>query len=165
MTNLIMLGLFALYSNELFIFACIITFFNIYLFEYKKIKTLNINSLNKKLYLLLTHQNVYYRIYTDQLEIDNFLNLEGLLTTDEDYNRQLYKLYINNADALKLLNNLDLLYLLRLTRFDTQKDIAQLSSKLFGVATYDIEQQNPAYIVFFDKQVENSIKLIDYTDI
>lgn len=129
----------------------------------KKIKTLNIKNLNKKLSLLLTHQNVYYRIYTEQLEIDNFLNLEGLLTKDEDYNRQLYKLYINNADNLKLLNKIDLLYLLRLTRFDTQKDIAKLSANVFGIALYDIEQYTSAYIVFFDKQVENSIKLIDYT--
>ena len=138
-----------------------------FFFEYKIKITLDVDKLNKLdkiISLLLSHQNVHYRVYENPSDIDIFLNMEGLLTTDEVYNRQLYQLHVNNAEHLKLLESLNVLYLLKLTKFDSQKDNLQLSSNIFSVSVYNVEQSNPAYMVFFDKQVENSIKLIDYND-
>lgn len=113
--------------------------------------------------LLLEYDKIHARIYESKEEIDSFLTLETLLSNDDHYNRQLYSLYINNIGGLKLIDKTVVLQLLRPTSFAIQKELyADLPDAIYSLLLYDTINSTFAYVVFFEKQVDYSMKLINY---
>ena len=113
--------------------------------------------------LFQKYSNVYFCVYTSNEEINNFMNIERLLSMDHNYNRQLYKLY-SDVEHLQLVNRKEIIPLLK-TNHSLQFKLYSLEKdETFSICIYnEADNYKKAYVLFFDKQVENSIKLIDYT--
>lgn len=140
-----------------------IAFLFLKLFNDELKNTVDVYSMYNLLSLLLGYDKIYVRIYESKEEIDSFLTLETLLSNDDHYNRQLYSLYINNIDGLKLIDKTVVLQLLRPTSFAIQKELyADLPDAIYSLLLYDTKYSTFAYVVFFEKQVDYSMKLINY---
>ena len=78
--------------------------------------------------LFQKYSNVYFRVYTSNEEINNFMNIERLLSMDHNYNRQLYKLY-SDVEHLQSVNTKVIIPLLKINHslqsnlFSLEKDI------------------------------------------
>ncbi len=113
--------------------------------------------------LFQKHSSVYIRVYTSNEEIGKIMNIERLLSTDDNYNRQLYKLY-SDVEHLQLVNTKVIIPLLKINH-SLQSNLFSLEKdETFSIYVYnEADNYKKSYVLFFDKQVENSIKLIDYT--
>ena len=119
-----------------------------------------------KVSLFQKYSNVYIRVYTSNEDIDNFRNIKNFLSVDHNYNRQLYKLYSNIDDHLQLVNKQEIIPLLKLNSSLQFISFSNEDDETFSLCVYnEVDNYKKSYILFFEKQVENSIKLIDYTDI
>lgn len=161
--SLILLSLVFLLIPFLLVIPFIIAFLFLNLFNDDLKKTVDVYNMYNLLSLLLDYDKIYARIYESKEEIDNFLTLESLLSNDDHYNRQLYSLYINNIDGLKLINKSVVLQLLIPTSFAIQKELyAELPDEIYSLLLYDTKYSTFVYVVFFEKQVDYSMKLMNY---
>ena len=161
--SLILLSLVFLLIPFLLVIPFIIAFLFLNLFNDDLRKTVDVYNMYNLLSLLLDYDNIHARIYESKEEIDSFLTLESLLSNDDHYNRQLYSLYINNIDGLKLINKSVVLQLLIPTSFAIQKELyADLPDEIYSLLLYDTKYSTFVYVVFFEKQVDYSMKLMNY---
>lgn len=161
--SLIVISLAFLLIPFLLVIPCSIAFLFLKIINDELKNTVDVYSMHNLLSLLLNYDKIYARVYESKEEIDNFLTLESLLSNDDHYNRQLYSLYINNIDGLKLIDKTVVLQLLRPTSFAIQKELyADLPDAIYSLLLYDTKYSTFAYVVFFEKQVDYSMKLINY---